>query len=102
MKYNESENFYKKILELAPSNIITLKRIAKFLLNRKDYSNAYTYINKALKLDDKESELWQLLSVYYVNCGDNAKYYECILKELDISKFHTNSYLFDLIPKVII
>lgn len=93
---------YKRILEMYPSNMIALKRISRFLLSRNDFSNAYIYINNAVKLDDNEAEVWNMLSIYYMNNGDNAKYYECVLKELEISKNHVNSFLFDLIPKVII
>jgi predicted Zn-dependent protease len=92
----------KKTLEMYPSSIMALKRLAKLLLNRKDYSNAYIYINKALKLNETESELWSLLAIYYMNNGDSAKYYECNVNELQIAKHHSNSFLSDLIPKTII
>ena len=73
------------------------------MINQKsDLTNAYIYINKAIKLDEEESDLWNLLSIYYVKNKDEAKYYECVLKELQISKFHTNSFLTGLIPKIII
>jgi Flp pilus assembly protein TadD len=82
--------------------MIALKKISKLFLRRDDYSNAYIYINKAIKLDEEEAGLWNLLSQYYMKNGDYAKYYECIMKELEIEKFHTNSFLNGLIPKIII
>lgn len=101
-KPQEAENMYKRILEFYPANMIALKKVAKILLKRGDYSNAYIYINKALKLSDSEAELWNMLSTYYINNGDKAKYYECFIKELELSKFHFNAILSDLIPKIII
>ena len=101
-KYNDSENIYKKILELSPSNMIALKRISKLFLTKKDYSNAFIYLNTAIKIDDNEADLWKMLSIYYLKKGDNSKYHECIMRELENSKNHVNSFLFDLIPKVII
>jgi hypothetical protein len=40
-----------------------------------------------------------MLSIYYIKNGDNAKYYECVLKELEIAKFHSNAFLNALVPK---
>ncbi len=79
-----------------------LKRLGKLLLEKTDYSHAYIYINKAIKLNGEESDLWNMLSAYYLITGDNAKYYECIMNELEISKSHVNSFLVNLIPKMII
>jgi hypothetical protein len=85
-----------------PSNMTMLKRLGKLLLDKEDYSHAYIYINKAIKLNEEESDLWNMLSVYYLKNRDNTKYYECIIKELEISKYHINSFLVNLIPKVMI
>ncbi len=90
------------MLETNPVQMIALKRLSKLLINRNDFSNAYIYINKSIKLDDKESDLWSLLAIYYMKNGDNAKYYECVLKELEIGKFHSNCFLNNLIPKTMI
>ena len=101
-KDNEAEGLYRKILESHPMNLIALKRLSKLLLSKNDFANAYIFINKAIKLDEEESDLWSMLSVYYMKNGDNAKYYECILKELEIAKFHSNSFLYGLVPKTMI
>jgi Tfp pilus assembly protein PilF len=82
--------------------MIALKRLSKLLLTKKDYSSAFIFLNTAIKLDNSEADLWQMLSLYYLSNGDNAKYYECILKEMENSKNHANSFLFSLLPKVII
>jgi hypothetical protein len=82
--------------------MIALKRLSILLLNKNDFSNAYIYINKAIKLDDQEKDLWSMLSDYYIKNGDGAKYYECVLREFENSKFHTNCFLNKLIPKIII
>lgn len=82
--------------------MIALKRLAKLFLNRNDNSNAYIYINKAIKLDEEETGLWDMLSNYYMKNGDKAKYYECVLKELELTKNHANTFLSNLIPKIII
>ena len=79
-----------------------LKRLGKMLLDKGDYSHAYIYINKAIKLNQEESDLWNMLSVYYLKNGDNTKYYECIVNELEISRHHINSFLTNLIPKIIV
>jgi hypothetical protein len=79
-----------------------IKRLSKLLLTKKDFSSAFIYLNTAIKLDNSEVDLWQMLSLYYLNNGDNAKYYECVLKEMENSKHHVNSFLFSLLPKVII
>ena len=79
-----------------------LKRLGRMLLEKGDYSHAYIYINKAIKLNQEESDLWNMLSVYYLKNGDNTKYYECIVNELEISKYHINSFLINLIPKIIV
>jgi hypothetical protein len=79
-----------------------LKRLGKLLLDKEDHSHAYIYINKAIKLNEEESDLWNMLSEYYLKKKDNTKYYECIVKELEISKYHINSFLINLIPKVMI
>jgi Flp pilus assembly protein TadD len=85
-----------------PVSISSLKKLAKLLVARNELSMAYIYINKAIKLDEEENELWNLLSVYYMKNGDYAKYHECILKELEIQRHHCNSLLIDLIPKIMI
>ncbi len=85
-----------------PSNLTALKRLSKLLMERGKYSDAYIYINKAIKLDEEESEFWRLLSMYYNKLGDSAKYYECVMKILEKSYCHTNSFLNGLIPKIII
>ena len=104
--YEQSEEIYKKILETHPSNMFVLKRLSKIYLKMNNLGNAYIYINKAIKIDSTEPELWlninkfrSLLSNYYLGYGDDAKYYECTLKEMTNSKFHINSFLLNLLPK---
>jgi hypothetical protein len=65
-------------------------------------SDAYIYISKAIKLDEEENELWNMLSLYYINKGDHSKYHECVLKELEVERHHCNSFLTELIPKMMI
>lgn len=77
----------------------SLKRYSKLLISKRDYSNAFIYLNKAIKLDSSESGLWSLLGSYYLYNKDTAKYYECIMKEIENSKYHKNSFLNNLMPK---
>jgi len=71
-------------------------------LHKDELSHAYIYINKLIKIDPTELDVWSLLSEYYSKNGDFGKYYECIIKELENSKLHINSFLLSLIPKSII
>lgn len=77
----------------------SLKRYSKLLISKGDFSNAFIYLNKAIKLDSSESGLWSLLGSYYLSNKDTAKYYECIMKEIENSKYHKNSFLSSLMPK---
>jgi hypothetical protein len=43
-----------------------------------------------------------LLSYYYLENRDDAKYYECTLKEIENSKLHINHFLMNMLPKNII
>ena len=72
------------------------------LTSKNDFSNAFIYLNKAIKLDCSETELWSLLGTYYLYNKDTAKYYECVMKEIENSKNHANIFLKSLMPKNII
>lgn len=78
-----------------------LKRYSKLLISKNDFSNAFIFLNKAIKLDSSESELWCILGNYYLYNNDTAKYYECIMKEIENSKYHKNSFLSNLLPKTV-
>lgn len=56
--FQKSAETYEKILETYPSNIFVLKRLSKIYLKLNDFGKAYIYINKAIKIDSKEPELW--------------------------------------------
>jgi hypothetical protein len=79
----------------------SLKRYSKLLISKNDFSNAFIYLNKAIKLDSSESGLWSMLGSYYSHNKDIAKYYECIMKEIENSKCHKNSFLNSIMPKKI-
>jgi len=89
-------------MDINPSNLIILKKLSINNLDNKDLSNAYIYINKLIKIDPTEIDVWNLFSRYYSDNGDFGKYYECIIKELENSKLHINSFLLQLLPKSII
>ena len=56
--FEQSAEIYEKILENYPSNIFVLKRLSKIYLRLNNIGKAYIYINKAIKIDSKEPELW--------------------------------------------
>jgi hypothetical protein len=76
-----------------------MKRCSKLFIAKKEYSSAFIYLNKAIKLNSSESGLWDLLGEYYLYYKDTSKYYECIMKEIENSKHHINSFLISLMPK---
>jgi predicted Zn-dependent protease len=91
------ENLYKKIIEIKPSSVLILKRISKWYIKLGRYSDAYTYITNAIKVDNKESELYELLAEYYKENNDTLKYYECCMKKLEnLESYSTSSLLNEL------
>ena len=98
----KAENLLKKLFKIAPYNMIGIKILTQLLLNEKNYSDAYIFCMKGLKIDEKESGLWKMLSEYYINNNDTTKYYECTMKEIENRKYHINKFLEDLIDKTFI
>ena len=98
----KAENLLKKLFKIAPYNMIGIKILTQLLLNEKNYSDAYIFCMKGLKIDEKESDLWKMLSEYYINNNDTTKYYECTMKEIENRKYHINKFLEDLIDKTFI
>ena len=95
----ESENLLKKLFVIAPYNMNGLKILTQLLLNKKNFSDAYIFCLKGLKIDEKENDLWKMLSEYYMNNNDMTKYYQCTMKEIENKKYHINKFLEDLIDK---
>ena len=82
--------------------MVGIKILTQLLLNEKNYSDAYIFCMKGLKIDEKESDLWKMLSEYYINNNDTTKYYECTMKEIENRKYHIKKFLEDLIDKTFI
>jgi hypothetical protein len=53
----------------------------------------------ALKIDDTERDLWDILAQYYINQGEHVKYYECTMKEIANAKYHKTAFLYELMPQ---
>ena len=98
----KAESLLKKLFKIAPYNMIGIKILTQLLLNEKNYSDAYIFCMKGLKIDEKESGLWKMLSEYYINNNDTTKYYECTMKEIENRKYHINTFLEDLVDKTFI
>ena len=98
----KAESLLKKLFKIAPYNMVGIKILTQLLLNEKNYSDAYIFCMKGLKIDEKESDLWKMLSEYYINNNDTTKYYECTMKEIENRKYHIKKFLEDLIDKTFI
>lgn len=82
---------------MKPSSIFILKRISKWYIKQENYSNAYNYLTNAIKIDNREEELYALLSEYYKENNDSIKYYECCIQELENSQAYSiNSILSEI------
>ena len=98
--FEKAESLFKKYVNNKPYDILGLKLYAKLLLDKKtNLSCVYTYCMNALKIDDTERDLWDILAQYYINQGEHVKYYECTMKEIANAKYHKTAFLYELMPQ---
>lgn len=73
-EYKESEPYLKKAVRLNQNDVVALSSYA-FTLNQLDSTDlAIQYINKSLKIDSANAELWGMLGMIY---NDQKKFDEC-------------------------
>ena len=92
-----SENNLRKILENKKNDLISIKILINILINNKNYSDAFIYTMKGIKIDNQEEGLYYYLSKYYYFYNDLNKFYECSMKEIENSKYKNLQFLRDLI-----
>ena len=92
-----SENNLRKILENKKNDLIAIKILIDILINNKNYSDAFIYTMKGIKIDNQEEGFYYYLSKYYYFYNDLNKFYECSMKEIENSKYKNLQFLRDLI-----
>ena len=60
---------YKDVLTLNPSNLEGLNRMAGIHIIKKEYKNALVYIERSLKIKERQHETWSNLGVVYYKLG---------------------------------
>jgi Tfp pilus assembly protein PilF len=60
-----AKQYYDKVLEYHPDNIIALNNIGATYIERKDYENALPYLEKALAIDDSYANSYYGLALCY-------------------------------------
>lgn len=73
--YDDAVSSYKKVLEINPTDIDTLTTLADIYYDSKDFSNAALTYEKAMKLDNRQPDVYYKLGESYIklNQSDNAK-----------------------------
>ena len=96
-KDNNVDEQLKQVIINDSTNLQAMKLLIQQLLIKNDLSNVYVFCNTALKINEKEKEIWGLMAEYYRLNNDEIKYYECSMKELTNSSKHRNSFLYDIL-----
>ena len=86
---NIEENL-KQVIINDSTNLEAIKLLIEQLFSRNDLSNVYVFCNTAIKINEKEQGLWELMAEYYRLNNDEMKYYECSMKELTNSSKHAS------------
>eukprot|EP00825_Cyclidium_porcatum_P039010 TRINITY_DN4639_c0_g1_i2.p1 TRINITY_DN4639_c0_g1~~TRINITY_DN4639_c0_g1_i2.p1 ORF type:complete len:861 (-),score=174.23 TRINITY_DN4639_c0_g1_i2:47-2629(-) len=79
----QSENCYKKVLELEPTNSKAHFRYGTLLTDRKEYKKAINHFKETLKLDPRFSQAWKAIGNIFYQNNSNAnalKYYQRALE----------------------
>ena len=96
-KDNDNIENLKQVIINDSTNLEAIKLLIEQLFSRNDLSNVYVFCNTAIKINEKEQGLWELMAEYYRLNNDEMKYYECSMKELTNSSKHRNSFLNDIL-----
>ena len=96
-KENNVEDNLKQVIIHDSTNLSAIKLLIRQLFDKNDLSNVYVFCNKALKINDKELGMWNLMAEYYFLNNDEIKYYECSMKEIKNSAKHRNYFLNDIL-----
>jgi len=89
--YKEAEALYTKILEMEPTNALTMKRQISLRRSSGDVSNAIKMLNEFIKIFPTDAEAWMELADLYLELGMYKQAAFCF-EELLLSAPH-NSHI---------
>jgi len=91
---DQSYGFFKKALELDPSNPIINYDLGSFLRSIGLYSQAIKYYSRSVELDPLSIVSYEMLSDCYIRIGEFGKVVDCVKKAIDIEE---DNYWFHLV-----
>lgn len=92
-KFTNCESAYLKALKISPDNVQGLLKLAKFRIIFKSYEEAFSLIEKAVKIDKFSADAYYLAGFTFMEKGDTLSAIKNYLTATELNQNHYDSYI---------